>query len=63
MLIYSKVMEYCDKHNLSVSAFERKCGLANGTVSGWKNGSNPSVTTLKKIETATKIPIARWLKE
>ena len=63
ILFYSKVIEYCNKNNLSVSAFEKKCGLTNGTVNGWKTkGSNPSFTSLKKIEKATKIPIQKWLK-
>lgn len=60
-LIYQKIMEYCDKNNLSIAGFERKCGLSNGTVSGWKNGSNPSLDSLYKIESATKIPIKKWL--
>lgn len=63
-MFYSKVIEYCNKNNISVSAFEKKCGLTNGTVNGWKTkGSNPSFTTLQKIEKATKIPIQKWLKD
>ena len=62
-LFYQKVIAYCEKHNLSVSAFETKCGLANGTVNGWKNGSDPSLVSLKRISEATKISVAKWLKE
>lgn len=60
-MIYQKIIEYCNENNISVSAFEKKCGLTNGTVGGWKNGGNPSVPTLKKIENATKIPIEKWV--
>ena len=60
-MIYSKVIEYCKKNNMSVSAFERKCGLANGTVNGWKHGGYPSVPTIKKIEQSTKISAKKWL--
>lgn len=61
-MIYPKIIDYCEKNNLSVAAFERKCGLTNGTVYGWKTkGNNPSVSTLQKIEKATKIPIKKWL--
>ena len=60
-MVYPKIIEYCNKNNLSVSAFEKKCGLANGTVSGWKNGGNPSLTTLIKIENATKVPLKQWI--
>ena len=60
-MFYKKVMDYCNENNLSVMAFEKKCGLTNGTVSKWKNGGNPSVETVNKIVTATEIPIEKWL--
>ena len=59
--MYNKISQYCNKNNLSIKAFEEKCGLSNGTDNGWKNGGNPSVETLKKIANATKIPIEKWL--
>ena len=47
---------------MSISAFEEKCGLSNGLVGKWKEkGYEPSVSTLQKIESATKIPIKKWL--
>lgn len=63
MLVYKKVIEYCEKNNISVFAFEKKCGLANGTVSGWKNGGNPALTTLQKIVAATGVSIEQWTDE
>lgn len=62
-LIYNKIINYRNKNNLSVSAFEKKCGLANGTVGKWKDGGNPSLETLNKIVSATGIPIEEWTKE
>ena len=62
-LIYNKIMDYCNKNSLSVSAFEKKCGLTNGTVGKWKDGGNPSLETLQKIVSATGIPIEEWMKE
>ena len=56
-------MDYCNKNSLSVSAFEKKCGIANGTVGKWKGGGNPSLETLQKIVSATGIPIEEWMKE
>lgn len=61
ILIYQKIIEYCEKKNLNVSSFEKKCGLTNGTVNGWKNGSKPSLDSLQKIESATKIKVQRWI--
>ena len=62
-MIYNKIMDYCNQNSLSVSAFEKKCGLANGTVGKWKDGGNPSLETLQKIVSATGISIEEWMKE
>ena len=62
-MIYNKIMDYCNQNSLSVLAFEKKCGLANGTVGKWKDGGNPSLETLQKIVSATCIPIEEWTKE
>lgn len=60
-MVYQKIIEYCERNGLSISAFEKKCRLANGTVSGWKDGGNPSLSTLQKIVIATNIPIEKWV--
>ena len=62
-MIYNKIMDYCNQNRLSVLAFEKKCGLANGTVGKWKDGGNPSLETLQKIVSSTGIPIEEWMKE
>ena len=62
-MIYNKIMDYCNQNRLSVLAFEKKCGLANGTVGKWKDGGNPSLETLQKIVSTTGISIEEWMKE
>ena len=62
-MIYNKIMKYCNENGLSVLAFEKKCGLTNGTVGKWKDRGNPSLETLQKIVSATGIPIEEWTKE
>jgi len=63
IMVYDKVQDYIKSNNLSGnSSFEKLCGLGNGTVSGWKDG-NPRVETLIKIESATGIPVSKWLQE
>lgn len=63
-MFYEKVCDYCSKNGISIHEFEKKCGLGNGTVGGWKNGENtPKIETLKKIAKATGIPIENWVKE
>ena len=62
-MIYNRIINYCNQNSLSVSAFEKKCGLANGTVGKWKDGGNPSLETLQKIVSATGVTVAEWMKE
>lgn len=63
ILVYRKITEYCKENNLSISAFEKLCGIGNGTVGKWEQGSNPSYETLQKIVRATSIPIEELLKD
>lgn len=62
MVLYAKILDYCSKNQLSISGFEKKCGLSNGAVSKWENNGYPSIPTLKKIEIATGVPISEWVK-
>jgi len=56
------VIEYCEKNKLSIAAFEKKCGIGNGTIGRWENNSSlPTMSTLQKMEIATKIPIRKWV--
>lgn len=62
-MIYQKIIGYCKKNNISIAAFEKKCGIGNGTIGKWKDGGNPSLETLQKIVSITGIPIEEWTKE
>lgn len=61
-MVYQKIIQYCSKNNLSISAFEKLCGIGNGTVGRWnpeiEGFSNPSFDTLVKISKATGITMA-----
>ena len=61
-MVYQKIIQYCSKNNLSISAFEKLCGIGNGTVGRWnpeiERFSNPSFDTLVKISKATGITMA-----
>ena len=61
-LFYEKVTKYCEDNNITVCAFEKMCDLPNGLVSKWKETRYPTVETLNKIASATKIPISEWIK-
>ena len=62
-MIYQKVIKYCEENNISIAAFEKKCEIGNGTIGRWKNGSEPSLDSLRKIVSVTGIPIEEWTKE
>jgi len=70
-MVYENVIAYCSKHcdkttkkPMPVSAFEKMCGLKNGTVGKWKDPKRyPRMQTLRKLESATGIPVAKWVKE
>jgi len=47
-LLFDKIDNFCKKNNLPLYLFERKCGLGNGTISGWKTAS-PRIDSLQKV--------------
>lgn len=59
-MLYEKVMKYCRKNKISLSAFEKKCGLGNGTIKGWTT-SNPRVDSLKKVAGEMGVSIEKLL--
>ena len=61
-MIYEKIKAYCSEHDISISEFEKKCDIGNGTVGRWKdNASKPTLHSLEKIEKATEIPVSKWI--
>lgn len=59
-LYYKKVEAYCKKNNIAISVFEKKCGLGNGTISGWVD-SNPRIDSLQKVAAEMGITLAELL--
>lgn len=56
MTIYDKVKELADSTGISIAALEIKAGVANGTISGWRDG-RPYAETLKKVADALQVTI------
>lgn len=61
-MYYKKVEAYCKKNNIPISVFEKRCGLGNGTISGWVD-SNPRIDSLQKVATEMGITLAELLEE
>lgn len=63
-MITDKIESYCEMSGISISRFEKLCGLGNGSVGKWKKkGYMPSLATIFKIERATGIPAYMWIEE
>lgn len=56
MTIYDKVKELADSAGISIAALEAKAKVANGTISGWRDG-RPYAETLKKVADALNVTI------
>jgi transcriptional regulator with XRE-family HTH domain len=50
-LIYEKIKMLCKERKISICALEKKAGLGNGVISGWKISS----PTVEKIQAVAKI--------
>lgn len=61
MDIYEKIVAYCDKNKISITEFEKRCKLGNGTVGRWSRGGSPNLTTLQQIATETNVPLKKWI--
>lgn len=59
-MYYKKVEAYCKENNIPISVFEKRCGLGNGTISGWVD-SNPRIDSLEKVAAGMEITLAELL--
>jgi len=48
MTIYDNVKERAEKAGKTIAKLEKEAGIANGTISGWKEGK-PYAESLKKV--------------
>ena len=58
LMVYKKIIRYCEENNISISALEKKCNIGNGTIGKWEKGGKPSLDTLEKISKVTGITVA-----
>lgn len=59
-MIYDTIKEISLEKGLSISAIEKKAGLGNGTIAGWKN-SDPKVSNLKAVAKVLGVSVTRLL--
>ena len=59
-MLYKKIKSYCKENHISLAAFEKRCGLGNGTIKGWIS-SSPRLDSLDKVSKETGMTIAELL--
>lgn len=50
-MLYKKVKALCDERGISIRECEKRAGLGNGVIAGWKE----SVPRLDKIQAVAKV--------
>lgn len=60
-MVYDMIVKYCKENNISIAAFEKKCGFGNGTVGKWNGDINPSLESLKTISKHTGIDLKKLI--
>ncbi len=61
-MVTDRVEEYCRNAGMTISRFEKLCGIGNGAVGKWRSGkAQPSMSSLSKMEKTTGIPIYMWI--
>lgn len=59
-MIYENVKKIADEKGISISALEKKAGLGNGVISGWKT-SSPTVANLKSVADVLHVNVDKLL--
>lgn len=56
-MFYEKFVELCVQHNIAPSSAAVAAGLTAGSVTGWKKGSPPRSSAVRKIANYFNVPV------
>ena len=56
MTIYDNIKRLCDEKGLSIARVERRAGLGNRVIAGWKK-SSPRIESLKRVADVLEVSI------
>ena len=62
ILIFERISKLCEANKMSIAQLEKKAGLGNATVRGWKD-SSPTVSNLKAVADVLGVTIDELVKE
>lgn len=60
-VIYDNIKALCDKKKINISTLEKKAGLGNGTIGGWKTAS-PTLSSLQAVAKVLNVKVSTLLK-
>ena len=61
MGVYENVKAICDEQGIPICEAEKRAGLANGTIGGWRKYS-PSLNSVIAVSKGLKVPLLRLTK-
>lgn len=48
-ILYARIEELCENHEISITRLEKECGFSNATIKKWKDTSIPGIDKVQKI--------------
>ena len=61
-MIYATIKELCTERGISIAECEKRAGIGNGVIAGWKS-SSPMVKNLKAVADVLNVPVQDLLRE
>lgn len=61
-MIYDNVKSLCMKQGLTIMELERKSGLSNGTIGGWRQ-SKPLADSLFRVASVLNVTVEELMQE
>ena len=48
-ILYSRIIELCEQHEITITRLEKECGFSNATIKKWKDTSTPGIDKVQRI--------------
>lgn len=48
-VLYSRIIELCEKNEITITRLEKECGFSNATIKKWKDTSTPGIDKVQRI--------------
>ncbi len=61
-MIYDKVKALCEEQGISIRECEKRAGLGNATIAGWKT-NEPKLWTINAVAKALGVPLSTFTED